>query len=154
MLIIILSPKTTLFTLIKKNVFTIQSYYNGSLEQTQALWVLHQEGCLQAVREGDPGQVTEDQHEAKTIMDNIHSGQNSLLVNTLKEDGSIRKNQKKAETVLLEKVKRAAHLIPQSISYIKHLETVDQDHSEGGGSSKLHLLHQHPEVYDHLRRRE
>lgn len=81
-------------------MFTIQSYYNGSLEQTQALWVLHQEGCLQAVREGDPGQVTEDQHEAKTIMDNIHSGQNSLLV---KEDGSIRKNQKEAETVSLEK---------------------------------------------------
>lgn len=61
--------------------FTIKSYDGRSLEQTQTLLVLHQEGSLQAVREGDPGQVPENQHEAETIMDNIHCCQNGLLIN-------------------------------------------------------------------------
>lgn len=39
----------------------------------------HQEGRLHAVCEGDPGQVPEHQHEAKTIMHYVHGGQHGLL---------------------------------------------------------------------------
>lgn len=39
-----------------------------------------QEGGLQAVCEGDPGQIPKDQHEAKTIMHDVHSCQYSLLI--------------------------------------------------------------------------
>lgn len=42
------------------------------------------------------------------------------------------------------------HLIPQSICNIKQLETVHQDHGQGRRTSKLHLFHQHAQVYDHL----
>lgn len=43
------------------------------------------------------------------------------------------------------------HLIPQGVCHIQQLETVDEDHGEWGGASKLHLFHQHAKVYDHLR---
>lgn len=46
------------------------------------------------------------------------------------------------------------HLIPQCICYIQQLETVDQYHGEGGGTSELHLFHQHAKVYDHLREKQ
>lgn len=39
----------------------------------------HQEGSLQAVCEGNPGQVPKHQHEAKTIVHDVHGCQNSLL---------------------------------------------------------------------------
>lgn len=43
------------------------------------------------------------------------------------------------------------HLIPQSIAHVQQLETVDQDHGQWWGTSELHLLHQHAQVYHHLR---
>lgn len=59
---------------------TVQSYDDCSSEPTQGLWVHDQKGSLQAVREGNPGQVSKDQHEAKPIVHNVHGGQNSLLL--------------------------------------------------------------------------
>lgn len=42
------------------------------------------------------------------------------------------------------------HLIPQGIGHIQQLETVDQNHGEWRGTSKLHLLHHHAKIYNHL----
>lgn len=61
-------------------MLTVQCNYSCSFEQRQALWVHNQEGSLQAVGEGDPGQVAKYQHEPKAIMHNIHGCQNGLLV--------------------------------------------------------------------------
>lgn len=58
---------------------TIESDYKSGSEGAQGLWVYNQEGSLQAVCEGNPGQIPEDQHEAKTIVYNVHGCQNSLL---------------------------------------------------------------------------
>lgn len=63
-----------------RHMITIQYNYSCSSKWTQGLWVHNQEGCLQAVCEGNPGQVSKDQHEAKTIMHNVHGCQNSLLL--------------------------------------------------------------------------
>lgn len=63
----------------KKNTITIECYYSCGSERAQGLWVHDQENRLQAVCEGNPGQVSEDQHEAKPIMHNVHGCQNSLL---------------------------------------------------------------------------
>lgn len=51
---------------------TIERYYTSCSEETEGLWVHHQEGSLQAVCEGNPGQVPKHQHEAKTIVHNVH----------------------------------------------------------------------------------
>lgn len=58
-----------------------------------------QEGGLQAVREGNPGQVPEDQHEAKAIVHNVHGGQNSFLL-----WDEIKSAHKKTPTIVDEQV--------------------------------------------------
>lgn len=62
-----------------KHRVTVEGNYESSCKGTEGLWVHNQEGSLQAVCEGHPGQVPKDQHEAKPIVYNIHGGQNSLL---------------------------------------------------------------------------
>lgn len=62
-----------------KHRVTVEGNYERSCKGTEGLWVHDQEGSLQAVCEGHPGQVPKDQHEAKPIVHNIHGGQNSLL---------------------------------------------------------------------------
>lgn len=62
------------------HVTTIQCDYSSGSQWAEGLWMYDQEGSLQAVREGHPGQVSKDQHEAKTIVHNVHSGQNGLLL--------------------------------------------------------------------------
>lgn len=42
------------------------------------------------------------------------------------------------------------YLVPQGIGHIQQLETVDQNHGEWWGTSKVHLLHQHAKIYNHL----
>lgn len=62
-----------------KHCITIECNYKSSCKGAEGLWVHDQEGSLQAVREGHPGQVPKDKHEAKSIMDDVHGCQNSLL---------------------------------------------------------------------------
>lgn len=51
----------------------------------------HQEGSLQAVREGNPGQVPKHQHEAKAIVHDVHGCENSLLLkHNSGDDGEFR----------------------------------------------------------------
>lgn len=51
---------------------TVERCYNSCSERAESLWVHHQEGSLQAVCEGNPGQVPKHQHEAKTIVHDVH----------------------------------------------------------------------------------
>lgn len=47
--------------------------------EAQGVRVAHQVICLQSVSEGNPHQITKRQHEAKTIVHQVHGGQDGLL---------------------------------------------------------------------------
>lgn len=47
--------------------------------KAQWVWVLDKVIGLQGVCKGDPDQITKSQHEAKTIMHQVHGGQDGLL---------------------------------------------------------------------------
>ncbi|KPP64917.1 hypothetical protein Z043_116693, partial [Scleropages formosus] len=78
---------------------TSSTDYGSCSNGAQWLRVHHQEVGLQAVGEGHPGQVTEGQHKAESIVHNVHCGQNCFL------------KQNKSN---------------QGICHIKQLEAIDQ----------------------------
>lgn len=130
-----------------KHCITIECDDKRSGEGAECLRVHDQEGSLQAVGEGHPGQVPEDQHEAKAIVDDVHGCQDSLLPRGGAHQVCVWEHNELSVRPLC----FLPHLIPQSIGHIQQLETVDQDHGQRWGSAELHLLHQHAQVNDHLR---